>query len=96
MRPSGWFGFDHHPIRSSSSTLELVCEHQTPRLIRDRCGVYYFRVIVPLALRDTTGKTELRRSLRTKDTDFAATIVEWIIRNRSWLEAKGLICGRGG
>lgn len=44
---------------------------KTPRLIRDRCGVYYFRLIVPLALRDTIGKTELRRSLRTKETDVA-------------------------
>jgi len=44
---------------------------KTPRLIRDRCGVYYFRLIVPLALRDTIGKTELRRSLRTKEADIA-------------------------
>ena len=41
---------------------------KTPRLIRDRCGVYYFRLIVPLALRQFTGKTEFRRSLRTKDS----------------------------
>ena len=40
---------------------------KTPRLIRDRCGVYYFRLIVPLALRQSVGKTEFRRSLRTKD-----------------------------
>lgn|GEM_PF-2794159 len=44
---------------------------KTPRLIRDRCGVYYFRLIVPLALRDSIGKTELRRSLRTKEADIA-------------------------
>ena len=44
---------------------------KTPRLIRDRCGVYYFRLIVPLALRDTIGKAELRRSLRTKEADIA-------------------------
>ena len=44
---------------------------KTPRLIRDRCGVYYFRFIVPLALRDSIGKTELRRSLRTKEADIA-------------------------
>jgi len=25
---------------------------KTPRLIRDRCGVYYFPLIVPLALRE--------------------------------------------
>ena len=41
---------------------------KTPRLIRDRCGVYYFRLIVPLALRQFTGKAEFRRSLRTKDS----------------------------
>ena len=44
---------------------------KTPRLIRDRCGVYYFRLIVPLALRATVGKTEFRRSLRTKDSAIA-------------------------
>ncbi|WP_394755244.1 DUF6538 domain-containing protein [Rhodoferax sp.] len=42
-----------------------------PRLIRDRCGVYYFRLIVPLALRQSVGKTEFRRSLRTKDAAIA-------------------------
>jgi len=40
---------------------------KTPRLIRDRCGVFYFRFIVPLAWRVTIKKTEIRRSLRTKD-----------------------------
>ena len=40
---------------------------KTPRLIRDRCGVYYFRLLVPLNWRETVGKTEIRRSLRTKD-----------------------------
>ncbi len=44
---------------------------KTPRLIRDRCGVYYFRLIVPLALREFVGKTEFRRSLRTKDSAIA-------------------------
>ena len=44
---------------------------KTPRLIRDRCGVYYFRLIVPLALRQSIGKAELRRSLRTKEADIA-------------------------
>lgn len=44
---------------------------KTPRLIRDRCGVYYFRLIVPLALRATVGKSEFRRSLRTKDSAIA-------------------------
>ena len=44
---------------------------KTPRLIRDRCGVYYFRLIVPLSWRQTVGKTEIRRSLRTKDAAIA-------------------------
>ena len=51
--------------------MELPVSIKTPRLIRDRCGVYYFRLIVPLALRDTIGKAELRRSLRTKEADIA-------------------------
>ena len=48
--------------------MELLVSIKTPRLIRDRCGVYYFRLIVPLALRQFTGKAEFRRSLRTKDS----------------------------
>ncbi|MBK9441827.1 MAG: hypothetical protein IPN53_11150 [Comamonadaceae bacterium] len=44
---------------------------KTPRLIRDRCGVYYFRLIVPLSLRHIVKKTEIRRSLRTKDAAMA-------------------------
>lgn len=44
---------------------------KTPRLIRDRCGVFYFRFIVPLTWRGTIGKSELRRSLRTKDAEQA-------------------------
>ena len=40
---------------------------KTPRLIQDRCGVYYFRLIVPLSWRHIVKKTEIRRSLRTKD-----------------------------
>ncbi len=40
---------------------------KTPRLIRDRCGVYYFRFVVPLNWRESVGKAEIRRSLRTKD-----------------------------
>jgi integrase len=51
--------------------MELLVSIKTPRLIRDRCGVYYFRLVVPLALRNTVGKTEFRRSLRTKDATFA-------------------------
>ncbi len=44
---------------------------KTPRLIRDCCGVYYFRLIVPLALREFAGKAEFRRSLQTKDSALA-------------------------
>ena len=44
---------------------------KTPRLIKDRCGVYYFRLIVPLSWRNTVNKTEIRRSLRTKDVGTA-------------------------
>jgi len=44
---------------------------KTPRLVRDRCGVFYFRFIVPLAWRVTIKKTEIRRSLRTKDASVA-------------------------
>ncbi len=44
---------------------------KTPRLIQDRCGVYYFRLIVPLSWRHTVKKTEIRRSLRTKDAGIA-------------------------
>ena len=44
---------------------------KTPRLIRDRCGVFYFRLIVPLSWRQIINKTELRRSLRTKDAGTA-------------------------
>lgn len=44
---------------------------KTPRLIQDRCGVYYFRLIVPLSWRHIVKKTEIRRSLRTKDVSIA-------------------------
>lgn len=44
---------------------------KTPRLIQDRCGVFYFRFIVPLSLRQIVKKTEIRRSLRTKDAGMA-------------------------
>lgn len=44
---------------------------KTHRLIRDHCGVYYFRFIVPLTWRNTIKKTEIRRSLRTKDAAIA-------------------------
>jgi integrase len=51
--------------------MELPVSIKTPRLIRDRCGVYYFRLIVPVSLRPSVGKTEFRRSLRTKDSSIA-------------------------
>lgn len=44
---------------------------KTPRLTRDRCGVFYIRLVVPKALRADIGKSELRRSLRTKDCSIA-------------------------
>lgn len=44
---------------------------KTPRLTRDRCGVFYIRLVVPAALRQDIGKSELRRSLRTKDCAIA-------------------------
>ena len=44
---------------------------KTPRLTRDRCGVFYIRLVVPAALRKDIGKSELRRSLRTKDCSIA-------------------------
>jgi hypothetical protein len=40
---------------------------KTPRLIQDRCGVFYFRWIVPVSWRHILEKAEIRRSLRTKD-----------------------------
>lgn len=44
---------------------------KTPRLIQDRCGVYYFRLVVPLSWRHIVKKTEIRRSLLTKDVSIA-------------------------
>ncbi|MCX8522293.1 MAG: hypothetical protein ORN28_12255 [Rhodoferax sp.] len=44
---------------------------KTPRLTRDRCGVFYIRLVVPKALRADIGKSELWRSLRTKDCSIA-------------------------
>jgi integrase len=51
--------------------LEPALSIKTPRLIQDRCGVFYFRLIVPLSLRQIVKKTEIRRSLRTKDAGMA-------------------------
>lgn len=48
--------------------MELPVSIKTPRLIRDRCSVFYFRLIVSLALRQSIGKAEFRHSLRTKDS----------------------------
>ena len=44
---------------------------KTLRLTRDRCGVFYIRLVVPQALRAEIGKLELRHSLRTKDCSIA-------------------------
>ena len=44
---------------------------KTPRLTRDRCSVFCIRLVVPKALRADIGKSELRRSLRTKDCSVA-------------------------
>lgn len=44
---------------------------KSPRLIKNRHGSYYFRLIVPLSMRDAIGKTELRRSLNTKNPKVA-------------------------
>lgn len=62
---------------------------KTPRLIRDRCGVYYFRLLVPQDLQVTAGKLEWRRSLRTKDAVLAryralvlSTAVEELMTHR--------------
>ena len=67
-RPPGGFVFGYHPLRSSSSFMGLPVSIKTPRLIRDRCGVFYFPLTVPSALRESVEKTEFRRSLRTKDS----------------------------
>lgn len=64
---------------------------KTPRLIRDRCGVYYFRLLVPKDLRVTVGKLEWRRSLRTKDAALAryralvlgSAVEEWMTYRNS-------------
>jgi hypothetical protein len=62
---------------------------KTPRLIRDRCGVYYFRLLVPKDLRPIVGKLEWRRSLRTKNPVLArfralvlSTAVEELMTHR--------------
>lgn len=40
---------------------------------RSHGGVYYFRYVLPPALRQIVGKTEIRRSLRTRDVKEART-----------------------
>lgn len=47
---------------------------KTPCLIQDRCGAYYFRMIVPTSWRNTVKKTEIRHSLRTKDVAIARQV----------------------
>jgi hypothetical protein len=71
MRLSSRFGFGYHPLHSSSSIQELPMSIKTPRLTRDRCGVFCIRLVGPAALRQDIGKSELRRSLRTKDCAIA-------------------------
>jgi hypothetical protein len=38
-----------------------------PRLIRDRFGTYYLRVVVPKSLQSDLKQVEFRKSLGTKD-----------------------------
>ena len=71
MRLSSRFGFGYHPLHSSSSIQELPMSITPPRLTRDRCGVFYICLIVPLTLRKKIGKFELSRSLRAKDSTLA-------------------------
>lgn len=51
-----------------------------PYLQRSRTGIYYFRIVIPKALRATCGRRELRRSLRTRDLPQA------ILRMRRYLD----------
>lgn len=38
----------------------------SPYLLKSRHGIYYFRLVIPVSLRIAVGKTELRRSLKTR------------------------------
>lgn len=38
----------------------------SPYLLKSRHGIYYFRLVIPVPLRVAIGKTELRRSLKTR------------------------------
>ncbi|QNU61665.1 site-specific integrase [Vreelandella titanicae] len=38
----------------------------SPYLLKSRHGIYYFRLVIPVPLRVVIGKTELRRSLKTR------------------------------
>ena len=38
----------------------------SPYLLKSRHGIYYFRLVIPVSLRVAIGKTELRRSLKTR------------------------------
>ena len=70
---------------------------KTPRLIQDRCGVFYFRLIVPLSWREYVKKTEIRRSLRTRDAAIAreaalllSACMELLVEN-----SKNTLTGKG-
>ena len=65
---------DLQPVRvwlSSTSLIEFhpgtAHEHQTPTPHSRPLRCFYIRLVVPLTLRKDVGKTELLRSLRTKD-----------------------------
>lgn len=44
----------------------MVVQMSSPYLLKSRHGIYYFRLVVPFSLRAEIGKTELRRSLKTR------------------------------
>ena len=68
----------------------------TPRLIRDRCDVYYFRLIVPPHWRETVSKAEIRRSLRTKDAATARHAVLLHPRNTGPIVSRLItVCPQG-
>ncbi|WP_425431935.1 DUF6538 domain-containing protein [Halomonas saccharevitans] len=61
-----------------------------PYLIRSRHGIYYFRLVIPPSQRSSIGKTEFRRSLRTRSKR------EAVMRCAEALtEAMGILAGQG-
>jgi len=49
-------------------------------LYRKPCsGIYYTRLVIPVALRHRYGKTCIKRSLRTKDTQLASALSAQIV-----------------